>query len=62
MCTDLWQSFVRMVCWRNDRNEKVSGEYFSEDYLESNAIYRKLCEAAICYDTFLFRCSAENGV
>lgn len=31
---------------------------FSDAYLESLAVYRKLCEAALTYDTFLFHGSA----
>lgn len=33
-------------------------EEFGEDYLESLALYRKLCEKMLEYDTFLMHCSA----
>lgn len=43
--------------------EEISREGMSDDekykeYLESLAIYRKLCEKMLDYDTFLFHCSA----
>lgn len=42
-----------------EREREIAlGERFSEGYRESAAIYRKLCEAAIAYDTFMFHCSA----
>ena len=38
-------------------NTTGAGE-FQREYLESLAIYRKLCEKMLDYDTFLFHCSA----
>lgn len=38
--------------------ENVFAEPFPKGYLESLAIYRKISEAALAYDTFLFHCSA----
>lgn len=39
--------------------ERSEGEgYYSDAYLESLALYRKLCEKMLDYDSFLFHCSA----
>lgn len=40
------------------REGMKSEEKFSDGYLESLAVYRKLCEKMLDYDTFLFHCSA----
>ena len=41
-----------------DRENCSGNEKFSDAYLESLALYRKLCEKMLEYDTFLFHCSA----
>ena len=41
-----------------DREGLNSEETFSDEYLESLALYRKLCEKMLDYDSFLFHCSA----
>lgn len=38
--------------------ENVFQEAYSRGYLESLAVYRKISEAALDYDSFLFHCSA----
>lgn len=38
--------------------EQAKGESFPNAYLESLAIYRKICESIVMEDVFLFHCSA----
>ena len=41
-----------------ERERNAGEEHFSNAYLESLAVYRKLCEKMLDYDCFLFHCSA----
>ena len=40
------------------KERSLTEENVTDEYLESLAVYRKLCEKMVDYDTFLFHCSA----